>query len=189
MRSSLSSGVTDKRPRLSRSWRRVFGAVIILLVVFAAATARLLVWPAQGMPASVSAIVMLAGGGDRLPVALRLAREHKAPLLVVSQGWEGYGGPCPPQTPGVKTICFDPNPGDTRGEAEFAGQLAKRYQWNSVVLVTAPMQDTRARIIMRRCFSGSIYVVTAALPWHAWPSQIAYGWGALVKAMVLQRAC
>ena len=63
------------------------------------------------MPARVSAIVMLAGPGDRLPVALQLAREHRAPVLVVSRGWQGYGGPCPPPVPGVRLICFDPDPG------------------------------------------------------------------------------
>ena len=169
--------------------RRAFIAVMALVAVFVLVTARVLVWPAQGMPARVDAIVMLAGPGDRLAVSTRLAREHRAPVLVVSQGWQGYGGPCAPAMPGVKVICFDPNPGNTRGEAEFAGQLAKRYGWRSVVLVTTPTQDTRARLIVNRCFSGSIYVVTTSLSWGDWPYQVTYGWGALLKALVLQRAC
>jgi len=160
-----------------------------LVLVFGVVTARLFVWPAAGMPARVSAIVMLAGPGNRLPVALELAREHRAPLLVVSRGWQGYGGPCPASTPGVRLICFDPDPGDTRGEAEATGRLAERYQWNSVVLVTTRAQDTRARILMGRCFGGPVYVTTASLPWDDWPYQIAYGWGALVKALVLHRSC
>ena len=173
----------------SRVRRRILAAVMALVVAFLLVTARLFVWPAEGMPAGVSAIVMLAGPGDRLPVALQLAREHRAPMLVVSQGWQGYGGPCPPAVPGVQLICFDPDPGNTRGEAEFAGQLAKRYHWRSVVLVTTRAQDTRARIIMQRCFGGSLYVVTASLPVSSWPYQIAYGWGALLKALVWQRGC
>jgi hypothetical protein len=164
-------------------------ATIALVVVFGVATARLFVSPAQGMPPRVDAIVMFAGPGDRLAVAMQLVQQRRAPVLVVSQGWEGYGGPCPPTPPGLKTICFDPNPGDTRGEAELVGKLAKQYGWHSVVLVTTPAQDTRARIIMRRCFGDSLYVVTASLPWEDWPYQIAYGWGALLKALFLQRAC
>jgi hypothetical protein len=160
-----------------------------VVAVFVLVTARVLIWPAEGMPARADAIVMLAGPGDRLAVATQLARERRAPVLVVSQGWEGYGGPCVPPIPGVKVICFDPNPGNTRGEAEFAAKLAKRYGWHSVVLVTTPTQDTRARIMMRRCFGGSIYVVTASLPWDNWPYQIAYGWGALFKALALHRTC
>jgi uncharacterized SAM-binding protein YcdF (DUF218 family) len=175
--------------RFSRGWRRASIAALVLVAVFAVATARLLVWPAQGMPPRVDAIIMLAGPGDRLSVATELAREHKAATLVVSQGWEGYGGPCPAAITGVKLICFDANPGNTRGEAEFASHLTKQYHWHSVVLVTTPAQDTRARIMMRRCYGGSIYVVTASLPWNDWPYQIAYGWGALFKAVALQRAC
>jgi hypothetical protein len=160
-----------------------------LVVLFALATARLLVWPAQGMPARVNAIIMMAGPGNRLPVALQLARDHRAPMLVVSQGHLGYGGPCPAAIRGVQIICFDPNPSNTRGEAEFVGRLAKQHKWHSVVLVTTREQDTRARIMMHRCFSGSIYVVTATRSWYDWPYQIVYGWGALFKALVLKRAC
>ena len=132
---------------------------------------------------------MLAGTGDRLAAALKLAREHRAPVLVVSRGREGYGGPCAPATPDVKIICFDPNPSDTRGEVEFASRLAKRYRWRSLVLVTTRVQDTRARILMGRCFGGSIYVSTASLPLTSWPYQIVYEWGALFKALAVDRAC
>jgi uncharacterized SAM-binding protein YcdF (DUF218 family) len=163
--------------------------VAVLVVLFAAATTRLFIWPAQGMPPHVSAIVVFAGPGERLPVALRLAREHRAPVLVVSQGQHGYGGPCPPAVPGVRLTCFDPDPGNTRGEAEFVGRLAKQYHWNSMVLVTGTEQDTRARLLMKRCFGGSVYVVAGSLPLHYWPFQIAYEWGALLKALVVQRSC
>ena len=189
MRFRTRPGAADGRLGLSRVWRRVFAALVTVAVAFSLVTARLLVWPAQGMPTRVSAIVLLAGPGNRLPVALQLAREHRASVLVVSQGWEGYGGSCPPAMPGVKVICFDPNPGTTRGEAEFTAKLANRYDWRSVVLVTIPTQDTRARIVMRRCFGGSIYVATASLRWDDWPYQIAYGWGALFKALALDRTC
>jgi hypothetical protein len=163
--------------------------VTVVLVVFGVVTVRLFVWPAQGMPTRVDAIVMLAGPGSRLPLALQLAREHRAAVLVVSRGWQGYAGPCPAAIPGVKLICFDPDPGDTRGEAEALGGLAKQYRWRSVVLVTTKTQDTRARIIVERCFSGSTYVVTAPQPLGSWPYEIAYQWGALFKALVLVRAC
>lgn len=110
-------------------------------------------------------------------------------MLVVSQGQHGYGGPCPPAIPGVTLICFDPDPGNTRGEAEFASRLAKRFHWSSIVLVTGTEQDTRARMLMKRCFGGSVYVVTGSLPAGSWPYQIAYEWGALAKALVVERGC
>ncbi len=187
MRSRTCGRAADRRRGPSRG-RRAFAVAAAMVVAFGLITARLFVWPAQGMPARVSAIVMLAGPGNRLPVALQLAREHRAPVLVISQGQHGYGGPCPSATPGVKLICFDPNPGNTRGEAEFVGRLATKYRWDSLVLVTTRAQDTRARVIVGRCFSGSIYVMTGALPLGNWPYQIAYEWGALFKALVLYRS-
>jgi uncharacterized SAM-binding protein YcdF (DUF218 family) len=169
--------------------RRGLTVLVAVIMAFGLVTGRLFVWPAQGMSASVSAIVMLAGPGNRLPVALQLARERRAPVLVVSRGWRGYGGPCPSPIPGMKLICFDPDPGNTRGEAEALGRLAKQFRWSSVVLVTTRTQDTRARMMVERCFGGSIYVVTAPMPMRSWPYQIAYGWGALLKALIVYRAC
>ena len=169
--------------------RKILAVTGVLLILFAAATARVLIWPPQGGPARVSAIVMLAGPGDRLPVALKLAAEHRAPVLVVSQGWMGYGGPCPPPTSGVQTICFDPNPGDTRGEAEYVGRLASRYGWHSLMVVATRPQAVRARLLFGRCFSGQVYVATAPLTAGSWPYQIAYGWGALLKAELVDRSC
>jgi hypothetical protein len=172
-----------------RYWRRVLVGALALLLVFAALTARVLIWPTQGMPAHVDAIIMMAGPGDRNSVALELARERRAPVLVVSQGQHGYSAPCPAPVPGVRLICFDPVPGNTRGEAEFAARLAKEYHWHSLVLIATAEQDTRARMLMRRCFGGAVYVVTAPQPLSSLPGQIVYGWGALLKALVLVRAC
>src|ERR1700730_11007523 len=105
MRFRTCRDASDRPRGPSRARRRVLAAIAALVVTFGVVTARLFVWPAQGMPTSVDAIVMLAGPGNRLPVALQLAREHRAPMLVVSRGREGYGGPCPAPIPDVKLIC------------------------------------------------------------------------------------
>jgi hypothetical protein len=175
---------------LVRGWRRkLLAAVAALTVVFAAVTARVLVWPVEWTPAKADAIVMLAGPGDRLPVALQLAREHRAPVLVVSRGWMGYGGPCPPPVPEIRTICFNPDPGDTRGEAEYIGALASRNAWRSLIVVGIRPQAVRAQLLLSRCFRGQVNVATAPIPWNNWPYQLAYGWGALVKAALVIRGC
>jgi hypothetical protein len=176
-------------PRQKPGLRVALAVLGAALLLFCAATARLLIWPARGMPARVDAVVMLAGPGDRLAAALRLARERRAPFLVVSRGFNGYGGPCPPPVPGVRLICFEPNPATTRGEAEFASRLARRYHWHSIALVTSTFQDSRARQRMERCFSGRVYVMTVGLPWSSWPEQIAYEWGATIKMLAWQRSC
>jgi hypothetical protein len=107
----------------------------------------------SGMPARVNAIVMLAGPGDRLDLALRLARERRAPFLVICRENMGYGSPCPKPVHEVKLICFEPVPAWTRGEAEFTAwlNLARKYNWRSVALVTNIAQDFRARQRMERC--------------------------------------
>jgi hypothetical protein len=176
--------------RWMRGWhRKVIALMSALIVVFGAATARVLIWPVEWVPAKADAIVMLAGPGNRLPVALQLASEHRASVLVVSRGWMGYGGPCPPRTPGLRTICFNPNPGDTRGEAEYVGALARRNDWQSLIVVTTRPQAVRAQLVFGRCFSGQVYAATAPLPLSNWPYQIAYGWGALMKAVLVVRGC
>jgi uncharacterized SAM-binding protein YcdF (DUF218 family) len=169
--------------------RRCVLTAAILVALFCALTARLFIFPASGMPSRVNAIVMLAGPGDRLPEAVRLAREHKANVLVVSRGYEGYSGPCPAPVPGVKLICFDPNPATTRGESEFVGRLARRYGWRTIALVTSTPQDSRARFRMGQCFSGKTFVVTVGLPFSSWPGEIAYEWGATIKSLVWQWSC
>jgi len=160
-----------------------------VLIIFCAITARLFVWPPSGMPPRVAAIVMLAGPGDRLKLALRLARERRGEFLVVSRGNHGYGGPCPRPVPRVKLICFNPSPASTRGEAEYIGRLARKYDWRSVVLVTTTVQDSRATQRVERCYGGPVYVVTVGLPWTSWPGQIAYEWAATLKMVILQRSC
>lgn len=174
---------------MSRHWRVVLAAIAAAALLFAVVTARLFVWPPRGMPDRVDAIVMLAGPGERLPLALHLARRHTAGFLVVSRGHDGYGSPCPRPVPQVRLICFEPVPATTRGEAEFAGRLARRYNWRSIALVTNTAQDWRARQRMERCFGGAVYVVPAAVALPAWPGQIAYEWAATIKMYALQPGC
>src|SRR5262245_59755814 len=171
--------------------RFLIGVAALLLAAFAAATARLFVWPERGMPARVDAIVMLDGPGNRLPTALSLAWAHRAPVAVISRGspYWARGSACAPAIPGVRVICFAPDPATTQGEAEVAGRLARRYHWHSIALVTTTPQNTRARLRMSRCFPGRIYVITAPLHAYEWPYALAYEWGATIKALLLQRSC
>ena len=180
-----------RRRRPGRPWRVLLASAALALAVLSVATARLFVWPPHGMPARVDAIVMLNGPGDRLDTALKLAWEGRAPVVVVSQSspfW-GHGSICAPKIPDVRVICFDPSPATTRGEAEFAARLAKRYHWHSIALVTTAPQDTRARLRMRRCYAGHVYVANAPLATYQWPGEVVYEWAATIKALLLQPSC
>jgi uncharacterized SAM-binding protein YcdF (DUF218 family) len=167
-------------------------ALIVVLVVFVAATARLLVWPAQGMPSRVDAIVVLGGPGNRLGKGLELWHQRRAPVIVVSLGLPITvpSRLCAPHTRPVTSFCFSPgNAGTTQTEARDVARLARQHHWQSMVLVTSPEQDTRARLRFQRCYPGSLYVVTTPLPLTQWPYYIAYEWGGLFKALVLQPSC
>ena len=168
---------------------KVLIALAVALLVICAATAQLFIWPDQGMPSRVDAIVMLDSPGHPLNVALRLAEQHRASFLVISQGTPVSRDPCPGRVPGVTLICFNPTPPTTQGEAEFVGRLAKKYHWQSIAVVAITPQDSRARLRVERCFPGQVYVVTAPIRLSTWPYQIAYEWAALVKALVFQRGC
>ena len=174
-----------------RRWRRIVVAALIVVALFVAATGRIIVWPAQGMPSRVNAIVILGGPGNRLGKGLALARQGRAPILVVSEGLPAPvpASVCQAHNKTFQTICFQPEPGTTQGEAQYIGKMARQHGWHSIVLVTTPDQDTRARIRFARCFTGSVYVVTTPLPLGSWPYEIAYQWGALFKAVALQRSC
>jgi hypothetical protein len=175
--------------RGGRRWRRVAIALAAVIIAVSALTGRLFVWPAQGMPARVDAIVMLNAPGATLPVALRLARQHRARYLLISQGTVASHYACPRPVPQVKLICFHPSPATTQGEAEFAGRQARLHHWRSVAVVAITPQVSRARLRLERCFGGQVYVMTAPIPLGSWPYEIAYEWGALAKAVVLQRSC
>ena len=182
--------VDDRAPRRRKRRTVVIGTIAAVFLAFCGLTARLFIFPASGMPARVDAIVMMAGPGDRYSTALRLASEHRAPVLVISRGSDFVtSGPCAPPIPGVREICFDPRPDTTQGEAEYAARLARQYHWHSITLVTITPQDSRARLRMERCFSGHVYVMPAPIPASFWPYELAYEWGATIKALTINRSC
>lgn len=179
-----------RRVMLRSRWvRRLLVALAVLLVVFCAATARLFIWPATGMPARVDAIVVPGGSGNRLNAAIALARQGRARYLVLSEGMPIPASLCGEHVGPALAICIWPYPATTQGEAEATEKLARKYDWHSIVLVTTPDQTWRAELRFRRCFGGSVYGVTTALPAYRWPYQIAYQWAATVKAEVDNRGC
>ena len=186
---SSPDSIGRRLPGRPRRWRRVLIALAVVIIAALAATARLFIWPDQGMPPTVNAIVSLDRPGGTLSPALRLAEQHRAPFLVISLGTPESGYGCPHRMAGVRLICFNPVPGTTQGEAEFVGRLARKYHWHSVAVVTITPQDSRARLRVERCFAGHVYVVTTPIRLGSWPYQIAYEWGALIKALVVQRSC
>ena len=179
------------RFRMRRRWRVIAATLLTLIVLLCGVTVRLFVLPTTGMPARVNAIVVLGGPGNRLGLGLQLAQQGHAPYLLVSNGLPFIlpTGLCEPDHGSFTVICWNPNPGNTKGEAEFVGRMARQHNWTSVALVTTPDQAWRAATLMRRCYSGKIYSMTTPLSWSQWPYEIAYEWGATIKAETIQRGC
>lgn len=183
---------TAPKARRSHLGRRLAVVAVVLLVVFAATTARIFVWPSlPPLPKHVDAIIELAGPGDRDSVATELAKEHHAPLLIQSTLAGDITDPetCLPPIPDVTIECFTPIPPTTRGEARYIGEQAAARHWHSVIIVTTPDHAWRAKLRVERCFPGQVYVATSPLPKWDWLRQIPYQWAATVKAELFQRDC
>jgi uncharacterized SAM-binding protein YcdF (DUF218 family) len=149
----------------------------------------LFVWPATDRPQRVDAIVSMDGDDEaaREAKAVSLAKQGYAPVLLFSQG-AFRSTPCP-KVPRTTVVCFEPVPGRTVGEVEWAARYARAHRWHSLMIVPGRAQATRARLLMERCFSGRIVVVPAGVPLLHLPYQVVYEWGALVKALLVDTGC
>jgi len=179
---------TRKRDMAASGRRRAaLAALLVVVVAFVALTARLFVWPDVNQPARADAIVVLGGGGQRIPEGIALARAGYAPLLVLSVN---RAQSCVPSTRTYRSMCFVPDPATTRGEAEEIGTLARSDHLHRVIVVASTPQATRARLRIGRCYSGQLLVVGVS-PGNifSWAYDIAYEWGALAKALVAQTSC
>jgi uncharacterized SAM-binding protein YcdF (DUF218 family) len=164
---------------------------MILLVVFAATTARLFVWPSLSpLPDHADAIIELAGPGNRDAVTMALAEENLAPIVLQSTIPEdATSDACLPPVREVSIGCFSPVPATTRGEARYIGDRGGLEDWSSVIVVTTPDHAWRARRRIQRCFSGRVYVETSPLSAMDWFRQIPYQWAATIKSELFQRDC
>ncbi len=153
---------------------------VVLAVAVVALNLRLFVFPASSTPAHADAVVVLAGGdGERLDKGLELVREGVSSNLVVSTGPDKLCG----TRHDFAVYCFLPDPDDTRGEAEAIGRIAEREGWHHLVLVTSDYHATRARILVERCFPGTVDVSWAHSGKGPLPLLWAIGheWGGLIE--------
>jgi len=158
-----------------------------LFGLFLVLTAVLFVFPSTNTPRRSNAIVVLGGSGPRVQKGLSLARAGYAPYLVVSGTISSV---CPPAQHEVMVICFDPRPDTTQGEARELAKLARVHDWHQVIVVSGTPQTTRARIRFERCFQGTLLFDPAnPVGLRAWIHNVVYEWGALIKALTLQRGC
>jgi len=164
-------------------------AVLLAVVLFPVATARLFIWPPTDRPTRADAVVALGGDAGQLRAqqAVRLAKEGYAPVAAVSLGGVRAVS-CPKPVPGVKIVCFRADPLSTRGEAEYASRLAAQHHWRRIIVVSERSQATRARLLFKRCTAVQLEMVPVTDPRSSLLRDVIYEWGALAKALVL-RTC
>jgi hypothetical protein len=169
---------------------RIVTVAVLVVALFLAATARLFVWPPVDAPTRVDAVVALGGdpGQRRAHTAIGLANGGYAPVAVISRGGI-QEAPCPPPIGRIEIVCFRANPLNTRGEAEYVGRLAARRHWREIIVVPERSQSTRARMLFKRCTGVTLRVVPVNDRGSHLFFDVAYEWGALLKALILVRSC
>jgi uncharacterized SAM-binding protein YcdF (DUF218 family) len=140
--------------------------VALVVVVFAVADVWLFVVHHDQRAVRADAVVVLSGSPKRLPVAVRLMREHDAPLLVISRNdrpttleQQACAGSLP-----IRTLCLRAHPFSTQGEARLIARLARQRGWHAVDVVTSQFHVFRARRMIERCYTGRLAVVGAPNP-------------------------
>jgi uncharacterized SAM-binding protein YcdF (DUF218 family) len=167
--------------------------VALALVVWLAATAILLVWPARDEPERADAVVVLSGvRKTRLAKGLELVRRGVAPTLVLSDGrapgWREGNRLCDGGAT-FRVVCFRPHPYSTHGEAADVARLARARGWRSLVVVTSRYHLTRARMLFRRCLDGSVAGVWADTSTGDMALNIPFEWGKLLYQLTVERDC
>lgn len=188
-----------------RGWRvpkRGLWAALSLLVLAALAMSAI-TWRQFVDPAGVSrwengpadAVIMFGGAGPRFEVAKAMVQAGVAPTIVISDP----NDPAPGATDTVfgiwchaphafEAVCFDPEPRTTRGESRAVADLARARGWHHVVAVTTTEQAARARLLLDRCWDGTVDVVVVDTTLNR-VVRVAYEWAATARALVVRRSC
>ena len=177
--------------------RRLLVVLVALVGAWLVLCAVLFIWPsAASSPRRADAIVVLSGGlNSRLDPALALARRGVAPLLVISSAgqdpkWRKARRLCAARRiAGVRVLCFEANPYSTVGEARAIARLARLHGWKHVVVVTSTFHVTRARMLIRRCYTGALSMVGTQSTWWRLPEEWASETGKLLVQLTLRRDC
>ena len=170
-------------------WYRRLALLVLLLAALAVASVWLFGFPRTNAPGRADAVVVLSGSNyDRLPKGLALMRAHVAPLLVVSDGRRTDPALCGRTRP-FRVLCFRPRPFSTRDEAEAIARLARARGWRAVDVVTSRYHVFRTRLIVERCYHGTLRMVASEpRPWE-YVLGAASEWPKLALALTLRRHC
>lgn len=177
--------------------RHVLIVLAVLIAAWLVASLVLFVLPPAetGAPAHADAVVVLSGSSKRLPPAEKLIREGVAPVLALSSvsrtpKWKAARRLCRSgRYDGARVLCFEASPYSTRGEAETVARIARSRGWSSIVVVSSTFHLTRAAMLFRRCYHGTLSFVGAPDTWWVLPGEWASETGKLLVQTTVERSC
>lgn len=136
-----------------RALRAICGAASVWLIVSLAVFA----FPEADPPAPTDAVYYLASSGGW--AGLAHVHDYGSRAIVVSRPARVAEDPryriCNYHT----ITCLQPVPETTQGECEAFAAEAERRGWHSVTVVSQTSHVARVRLLMKRCFAGTIRVV------------------------------
>ncbi|EHB56250.1 protein of unknown function DUF218 [Mycolicibacterium rhodesiae JS60] len=142
------------------------------------------------------AIVILSSGDEidnRIEYGLKLAERGYADAVLISRTLyrddPNYSRACASPSVRIAVVCFEATPYTTRGEAEFAAELAKQHNWTHLIVVSWNFHIVRARYIFHQCYSGTVTMLAVPRSYDYqvshWIWLYAYQYAAFVKARIL----
>lgn len=143
------------------------------------------------LPKGADAVVALAGSDQTLPVAQSLIGGGIAPTLVVSaeRNTDDQRRRSLCRSKATDVICVYAGRFSSTGEAQAVSELARRRNWDTVVLVTADYQTLRAERAFTRC--GGLRIATYGVDEPAWRTAlgIPLEWVKLAVSETVRRGC
>jgi uncharacterized SAM-binding protein YcdF (DUF218 family) len=143
------------------------------------------------LPSNADAVVVLRGSDRTLPAAQALHGGGIAPTLVVSADRTSRDKKrlqlCRSKAEGV--VCVYAGQVTSFGEAPAISALARRRDWDTVVLVTARYHLFAAERALRRC--GDLRVVEYGVdePWWRTAIEVPLEWVKLALGETVRRGC
>lgn len=146
--------------------------------------------PTDDDPRNPDAVVVLGGGGpERTELGLELAERYDARLVLASTAanfGEQRGRTC-----SVDTICFEPDPPTTRGEAQGVARMAEEQGWDHITVATSAFHTSRSRLLFRQCLGERVTVVGARVDGRpaTTPRLLLREAAGVIAGATIQRAC
>jgi uncharacterized SAM-binding protein YcdF (DUF218 family) len=177
------------------------GIVLVLGLLIGVGGDRVYAHPAYSRLApgeKVDAVVALGGLVESADYAQQLVRSGVAPVLVLSNPYKPdealpvHQACAPPArlAASYRVICFAPDPATTRGEAREIQALAEANGWTRIAVVAPIFHVSRARVLVRRCFPGTVLMLPPPLhvAWNSWTYQYVRQTAGYVK-VAARRSC